>query len=212
MTTEEYISKLQEWQTYYENIQKQITSQLLTEAKYEFNKICGMAVDHFYNSYSPRYYRRFHDLYNAYSININKDEGWMEIIFDSDLMQHTHRVDNEYIFNISFMGVESLTNNIVAYHGGADHIDKNKESKWGKHPDPGIYYWRKPPMVHGVKHPYTRWGNPATFTTISPREEIHEKMQIKWEELMSKYQKKYNKKEKYIEKNIISIIEEYFNI
>lgn len=119
-------------------------------------KLFMESVNKFYSSYTPHLYRRKKDLKNAYKITTKKD-GTFIFDVDSTYMKKQHRAENEFIFENSFM---------EGYHGGAKTIDDDKIPEWGKHPNPGIPYYRKPvpSQCDEGQIPYSKWGKKAKKT------------------------------------------------
>ena len=118
------------------NEKQKIISKNLEIMKNDFESMIDNYITIFYDSYNPRFYNRYGDLYNVYKITINKNN--YSIDFDSSYMMYDHRVSNEYIYQNSF---------INGYHGGAI-------SGIG-HPDVGTPYYRKPFPN------FTEWGREA---------------------------------------------------
>ena len=121
---------------------------------------------HFYDRYKPHRYRRKKSLFDAYKIT--KTKTGVKWDFSSEYMQKgLHRVDNEYIFQNSF---------IKGFHGGADRINNVEKSRYKQpHPNEGTPYWRTPfPNSHlDVGNPYQFWySKPAIQEAISPMEGI----------------------------------------
>ena len=104
------------------------------KAKREMTQIARMAVDNFYDSYAPHVYDRWGDLYNAFKVTVN-NSIW-KIDYKSNYMRYRHRVSNDYIFELSFIG---------GYHGGAVNGPN--------HPAPGSLYG---PNLIGSGIPYYR--------------------------------------------------------
>lgn len=120
---------------------------------------------HFYDRYKPRRYRRKKSLFDAYKIT--KTKFGVKWDFSSEYMQEgLHRVDNEYIFQNSF---------IKGFHGGANKIKNVEKSKYKQpHPDGETPYWRTPyPNFKKMNNPYQFWyDTPAPRETISPMKGI----------------------------------------
>ena len=124
----------------------------------KIRKIHETAIDEFYMSYRPMFYKeRRGSLYNTLLI---KREG-NELSWDFEPSVMTYRKgsgggEND-LFDVVF---------VQGYHGGA------KSDKYGSHPNPGMPYWRTP-------YPkYNKWGKPAEIAEISPLERFNEKMYI----------------------------------
>lgn len=101
-------------------------------AYYELEEKFEHCVDMFYKAYSPNKYVRTESLYYGYKIK----RGKLSLSWEWDakyLPNGWHRVDNDYLFDLTFMR---------GYHGGAD--------KGEGHPQPGIPWymldghWMKP--------------------------------------------------------------------
>lgn len=103
------------------------------EVKAKVKEIFDKWVNNYYASYSPIYYSRTYGLRDAYVCEVYGNL----LVFESDasLLNGSHRVSNEYIYDRMFF---------EGWHGGAD--------KGEGHPVPGSLYWRSP-----FKE-YTHWG------------------------------------------------------
>lgn len=98
---------------------------------YKIKEICNEAITHYYNSYSPRMYRRKESLFDAVDYGIRNEQFHAE--YGADLINARHRISNEYIFDVMFM---------EGWHGGA----KNGTG----HPSPGTPYWKYPPTARNM--------------------------------------------------------------
>lgn len=109
------------------------------ELQKNFIKLRNEAINAFYGSYSPKYYKRSYSL--RYMIYGEINNNIFNVAVGNEVPSyhgHHHVGDEEYIYINSFQH---------GYHGGA--IDGPN------HPSPGTPYWRKP-------YPqYTRWGHAA---------------------------------------------------
>ena len=73
------------------------------EIEFELNKIGETAVRNWYNSYSPRFYRRTEDLFNAYKVTIDYQEHIRNFEMGSEFMEYAHHQENDLIYWISFV-------------------------------------------------------------------------------------------------------------
>ena len=149
-----------------------------------YEKAYDDAIDAFYNSYEPIYYKRRFSLYRAWhAINdpdgsivgtVPTDDGWS---IDEDLLISANIIGARTGAGMrSGLGVEELFKQAFeeGWHGGAKTIDDDKVAVWGKHPKPGVPYYRKPGMVtydNGVSkmHKYGKWGRRARKMRTPPR-------------------------------------------
>lgn len=140
------------------------------------------AVTRFYKAYDAKKYKRQGDpenhkggLYEVLSIKKNEDKlvkmdgPTYDSLYDPSKM-HKDRKGNDLYHKVFEEG----------WHGGAEGIAKNKEKTWGKHPHPGIPYYRKRGMVtypDGTRkmHKYGKWGKKAEHST-PPAEMIAEEL------------------------------------
>lgn len=132
-------------------------------------------ITEWYSTYDPIFYNRSGSLYNAFKIDIGKDNGNIE--FDSSLMG-----GNDIIFENSFMN---------GYHGGA--------IKGPGHPNPGIPYWRTP--IQPIERRFKEWGRPA-LRSFSPYYRMISKMNKKIKEINKEKQKEYDEISDKVEKLI----------
>ena len=128
--------------------------------EYQRAKITSLfrsAVGRFYDAYEPQKYVRTHSLYNLLQLPTD-DRGLVEYGDTMDLIDrskiHRDRQGGDSLFDTVFM---------EGWHGGAKYISPDKEDAWGKHPEPGIPYWRK----KGRGHRYGSWGRRAVRTALS---------------------------------------------
>lgn len=132
---------------------KRIIEEYPIKLEERLNEVGRQVVARWYADYEPTTYRRTRSLYQAFRV---EREGFnVNVEFDSELIEASHRVSNDYIFENSF---------IEGYHGGAD--------SGPKHPDLGTPYWRTPPPR------YPRWykKTPA-YHSFSPYDEMVSRMQ-----------------------------------
>ena len=113
----------------------------------DIDYIFTTCIDEFYNSYSPKYYKRTGSLYDIYDVSISGTIISWTVPY---MYPGGHRVGGEFIYNYVFEG---------GYHGGAP---SGKPDMAGN-PHPGYMAWRTPPPSFG-NHPYTFWGNPAVHS------------------------------------------------
>ena len=133
-------------------IKRDITEETTTAIYEDLYYIMDSCIDKFYESYTPKFYKREHSLYHAYKVKINDCIiGWdFSPSYMPDGYDHEHRATNEYIFQMAF---------VEGYHGGANTIAENKVEKWGKHPHDGQYWYRTaPPIFAKDEPPYSRWS------------------------------------------------------
>lgn len=125
----------------------------------KIRKIHETAIDEFYMSYNPLFYKeRRGSLYDTLVIKRNGNElSWD---FEPSVMKYRDGSggrEND-LFDTVF---------VQGYHGGSMY-----DNKKGLHPKPGVPYWRTP-------EPYYRyWGRPAEIAEISPLERFNEKIHI----------------------------------
>ena len=114
-------------------------------------------IKEFYDSYTPKYYKRTGSLYDTYIVRVNGTViSWESPYF----YPGGHRVSGEYIYKMVYEG---------GYHGGATSGPPDATMT----PFPGYVAWRKPvpPAPEGLT-PYSLWGRPAT-RSISPNTKIN---------------------------------------
>ena len=146
----------------------------------EIRKCWVNAIDNYYSSYEPKYYKRKKDFYDILRTRI--DSNGVVIKVNSDYLEE-HRADKEYIFRLMFE---------EGWHGGATHgVDP-----WGNsHMNPGTPYWRSTPFINDKDEiSYMSWGRRAYLSPISPDQDfqnqldsIREDMRDKYVEIFKKY-------------------------
>lgn len=136
--------------------------------KDELEDVGNTVVAKWYASYHAYYYRSKESLFDAFKVILHGTDYSVE--FDYTFM-NTHGEIDEYIFENSF---------IQGYHGGADK-DKN-----GKHPHPGIPYWRTPFPT------FKSWGRPA-LRSFSPYNQMVAKMNKTIKQIDRDKQNEYDK-------------------
>lgn len=147
-------------------VETQINTKYRNNAKRDLDQIARLAIDKFYESYSPYIYDRYGDLYNTYKVNVN-DKTW-EILTDSSYMQSSHHQSNDIIYHNVFE---------LGYHGGS----------LGEGLNSSIPHWRTP-------HPwYTEWHTPATHS-IPPILKIEEGYNKYMDRIPIELQKEFDKK------------------
>ncbi len=147
----------------------------LEKIKKELNEVGKSVINDWYKEYSPNIYKRLGSLYKAFRVQVKKD-GSYSVSFSSSYMKAFHHItnkkhpiDNEYIFQNSFM---------EGWHGGAD--------KGKNHPFPGYPMYREP-------YPYfTRWYYIAE-QSFSPYERMVDEMKAKLEEIENEYDEEFQK-------------------
>ena len=126
-------------------LETRINNHFDKKAKKDLEQIARLAIDQFYESYNPIYYRRYGDLYNAYKAKADR-ESW-EILYDDSYMQFSHHQDNEIVFHNTFE---------LGFHGGS----------WGKDTDFSNPHWRTPYLY------YTEWWDDEAAHSVPPIEII----------------------------------------
>lgn len=138
----------------------------------ELEEIGRSVISEWYATYDPIFYNRQMGLKHAWRVNLHGTNYSVE--FGPELMDASHRVGNDYIFENSFMN---------GYHGGAMHN--------------GIPYWRTP-------YPdFVAWGRPAlrSFSPYSRMvsemnrkiKEIDKEKQDEFDQIINKVQKSINR-------------------
>ena len=117
-----------------EMLAKQIGIELETQCQKDITKLIKRAIDDFYHTYKPKYYKRKYSLKYMFRVNGTRD-GSLEIEYGGELSYAHHHESNDTIFDVVF---------VQGYHGGSPYgVDR---------PAPGIPYWRTP-----YPH-FTEWG------------------------------------------------------
>lgn len=140
--------------------------------KEEFNK----AVSQFYRDYSPKEYKRQADM--------GSETGGLYALLEMELDENGRPIygdDHEALINPDNLHGDrkggSLYNKVfkLGFHGGAEGIDGSLVYRWGRHPDPGVPYWRRPGILisksgkrTGRIFKYARWGRQAAQSVPSP--------------------------------------------
>lgn len=156
-------------------VEVQINTKYRNNAKKDLDQIARIAIDEFYESYTPNKYDRYGSLYSAYKVNVNKNV-W-EILTDSSFITTSHhQKKNSIIYNNVFE---------LGYHGGST----------GKGLNSGIPHWRKPFPF------FTEWGDVAAHST-PPIETIQERYNQYMDEIPIKLQDEFDKKTEAIIKPI----------
>lgn len=127
------------------NFEKQVAKRVAPIVANEFKNIFDECIKKYYASYTPKYYSRTYSMVDAY--NINASGEFIILHSDASLINDTHRVSPEYIFDHMFFS--------EGYHGGAN--------KGPGHPSPGTFLYRWPTPHSGVEA-YTKWGSSAVKT------------------------------------------------
>lgn len=128
----------------------------------EVKKCWGKAIDNYYADYTPKYYKREHDLYDMLQTKVKSNS--LSIVVSSDYLQD-HRLNDERLFHLMFE---------EGWHGGAPHgIDP-----WGNmHPHPGTLYWRTGHYINkDDEDSYKYWGRRAYLSQISPDEDFQNQL------------------------------------
>lgn len=167
-----------------ENIKKDIAERARNAARladldadkaYEkyYKEVFELAVDQFYDSYTPKDYRRNYSLYNVIHTEVTEDGSVFGYSPEKmTWMRNPTTIDNALFEQVFIRG----------WHGGADRIDSSKEMAWGVHPKTGTPYWRRHSvwyktgkrgtrMVWNLVE-YAEWGRPASVSKPSPYEVI----------------------------------------
>ena len=134
------------------------------------------AIDAFYNDYEPEFYARRFSLYKAWKSKRDTDKTVMGTIDDGDggwAIDEASFLESNVHGNLTGNmreggGAEELFNQafIEGWHGGAKTINDEAAVTWGRHPAPGIPYYRKPGWVtypDGTTklHRYAKWSRRA---------------------------------------------------
>lgn len=135
--------------------QKKVANEAATAIYEDINKIFDTAVDEYY-SYKPKYYKRTGSLYQAYKIT--KEGTYIGWDVGAHLIEYSHRVSNEYIFDYMFE---------LGYHGGAS---KGKPDQHGN-PFPHFMAFRTPVPGFAAQYelkPYSLWSKSPARKSSSP--------------------------------------------
>lgn len=138
-----------------------------------YKEVFDLAVDQFYDSYTPKDYRRNYSLYNTIYTEVTEEK----VVFgyrpeNMTWMRNPTTIDNALFDQVFIRG----------WHGGADRIDSSKVKMWGAHPSTGTPYWRKHSVWYergkrgtriGHLVEYAEWGRPASVSKPSPYEMIN---------------------------------------
>lgn len=187
MTQKEIINLINKKRKTIGDVRKKINKELDNRYVAEINKIIKRAINDFYGTFKPDFYKRKYSLRTMYKVT--SENGNVNMTFKGSFSKVSHRLDNEKIFDLVFM---------EGYHGGAKGIHPSKVESWGEHPSTGTPYWRRPPKPwedeEGKLHPpYTEWGRKAKQDE-SPMERIEKALEIY-----------YEKKEPLIQNEVIDI-------
>ncbi len=163
--------------------------------KEEITKIFNRAVEEFYNAYTPTTYDRQNGLYDLLDIKTN-DRGMViangpnyDELYNPDRLD-SHRSSADNLYQTVFQ---------EGWHGGAKTIDDGKTDIWGRHPSPGVAYYRKPGWVKypGNEkkewHRYGKWGRRAVRTEAPYYMISRELRAIEGTEMFAKFKEISNK-------------------
>lgn len=142
---DQIISALRKIKENIPEFEKQVAQQVAPIVAQEFKNIFDECIQAYYSSYSPYYYSRTWSMADAYKIKA--DGEFILLHSDASLIDDTHRVAPEYIFDHMFFK--------EGYHGGANNGPD--------HPSPGSFYIDGQPqglewlLIHNGEHrPYKR--------------------------------------------------------
>ena len=141
----------------------------------KIKSLFNMSIDHFYNDYEPRVYRREGNiskhtggLYDILEISASQ-EG-LDINFNETKLPYRNGLGGrgDGLYNLVF---------IEGWHGGAysgDYTVLPDRTIYTPHPQTGTPYWRTPTPQ------YTSWGAPAARAGISPFDEFSGNIMDYW--------------------------------
>ena len=135
--------------------------------KDELEEVGKHVISEWYSKYSPFVYDRNLGLYDAFEVQLDGLDYYVN--FDSDLLDDVYHQSVDWIYENSF---------VKGYHGGS--------SKGKGHPVPGIPYWRRPTPL------FIEWGAPAKYS-FSPYLIMVNRMKNKIKEIDKKKQNEYDK-------------------
>ena len=149
-------------------IEAKIDAKIVERYTNDLNKIIKKAINEFYGSYTPKYYKRKYSL--KYMYNIKSGKNQITIDCDPKYTFAKHRLGNEEIYDLVFRS---------GYHGGAWGIAEEKIPMWGEHPDPGTPYYRTPAIgwvdeETGEEHRRFEFWAYRAKSSKSPLERIQE--------------------------------------
>lgn len=158
----EYIAQLQKKaDRAYEEMLDKVIADFLDVVKERIKTIYNTAIENFYANYpNPKYDRR-EDKGLKHLLVITHDKKKGELSWDFDPSKIPYRDGSG--------GGEGDLYDLVfrqGYHGGSTY-----DSKKGKHPNPGVPYYRYPAPY------YTYWGRPAEKAPISPLEDFNQQIE-----------------------------------
>lgn len=117
-------------------------------------------IARFYGDYTPIVYERGYSMFHLLKTKVTKKPAALKIWFDPSEMSS---------FRDSELSGDALQHGLYnqvfrkGWHGGADKISSDKEEKYGRHPEPGVPYWRIP-----VPYYHVGWGQRAKVADEAP--------------------------------------------
>ena len=127
----------------YNDLKKNLLKRALRDAYNAFKRISRNAVEDWYASYHPRYYKRTYDLKHIPKAEIYEKKQEVRWEFNPENLRYWHRIikksgseGKQYLYRNSF---------VEGWHGGADWLGNNPAPGYEEpHPKPGVPYWRTP--------------------------------------------------------------------
>ena len=166
--SKDFIQKIIELQKALPKIEKEISEIMYAEATADVQTIAKQEIENFYDSYTPRVYRRQYSLRNIYQNGvINNHDGDPTIDTDDpNLLSGHHRVDDvnpSYIHEYIFRG---------GWHGGAD-IDGNMLVPVSRYKPRELYSDENPPFNQVDMNGRKMWHwSPAKHSGMYPAANI----------------------------------------
>ncbi|SFU36149.1 hypothetical protein SAMN02910342_00241 [Butyrivibrio sp. INlla21] len=151
----------------------------------DLNDIGRQIISDFYSSYEPHLYHRKGSLKDVFRVTMSKDHV-LTYEFSESFLTASHRVSNEYIYDIAF---------IKGWHGGAP-----KSSYQWSPVDSQTLYYRDPPPGNGGPA-YVKWGRVAERTE-SPRDRMVEEMDASIEQNLYEMQKQLDDITDYLKRHL----------
>lgn len=121
---EESIKKYEKIEKHLGTVRKKIEEEAPKEVAKLYYQVAANAVLDFYNDYSPSVYKRTFQLYNAYTVDIEKGEYPDHVRFTPDNMFDTHGESNEHIIDVALRHGWHGSPEIYVSESPMDVIDK----------------------------------------------------------------------------------------